>query len=81
MMGAMGTAEVVPEVPQISHEELARRIGDPSLVVVDVLAPESYRSGHLPGAINLPLADLPQLVTQLIPNRAQEVAVYCGSPT
>ncbi|HVC21315.1 MAG TPA: rhodanese-like domain-containing protein [Vicinamibacterales bacterium] len=78
----MGTAEVeLAEVPQISHEELVRRIGDRSLILVDVLAPESYRSGHLPGAINLPLADLPQRVTRLIPNRSQEIAIYCGSPT
>lgn len=78
----MSTAEVdLAEVAQISHEELARRLGDPALVVADVLAPESYRSGHLPGAISLPLADLPRLVTRLVPNRSQEIAVYCGSPT
>ncbi|MDE3156796.1 MAG: rhodanese-like domain-containing protein [Acidobacteriota bacterium] len=77
----MATAEVEAEIPQISHEELARRIADPSLLVVDVLAPESFQNGHLPGAINLPLADLPQLAPQLVPNRSQEIAVYCGSPT
>ena len=78
----MATVEAeAAEVPQISHEELSRRISDPSLVIVDVLADESYGQGHLPGAINLPLADLPTLAPELLPDKNADIAVYCGSPT
>ncbi|HDJ33187.1 MAG TPA: rhodanese-like domain-containing protein [Bacteroidetes bacterium] len=41
-------------------DEVTRRIieEDPSLLLIDVRNPESYRSFSLPGAINIPLTDL-----------------------
>lgn len=77
----MATAEVVPEAPQISYEELSQRLRDPTLTIIDVLAEESYRNGHIPGAISLPLADLPQLAAERLPDRQREMAVYCNGPT
>ena len=48
-----------PGLPdEISCEELYRRLDGASLVVVDVLPKEAYNEGHIPGAINLPLAEL-----------------------
>lgn len=50
----------------IAQDELARRIGDGDVVVLDVRPQVEYSAGHIPGAINLPhdqlaarLADLP----------------------
>jgi rhodanese-related sulfurtransferase len=50
--------------PEIGHEEFValQRAGDS--VIVDVREPHEFASGHIPGAINLPLsqfdpADLP----------------------
>jgi ArsR family transcriptional regulator len=65
----------------ISRQELYRRIRDRSLIIVDVLAPEAYRGGHIPGAINLPLAEVEMRARQLLPNQEGEIAVYCGSVT
>ena len=65
----------------ISREELLQRLGDPSLIVVDVLPKEAYSSGHIQGAINLPLAELAMHAPQVLPNRATEIAVYCASFT
>lgn len=45
--------------------------------LVDVRLSVEYRSGHLPGAINLPLAHLRELAVQLDSGRA--CALYCDS--
>lgn len=69
------------DIPEISPEELKRRLHDPSLVIVDVLPASSYAAEHIPGAINLPLADISSRASTLLPNRGAEIAVYCGSAT
>jgi rhodanese-related sulfurtransferase len=66
---------------EISREELYRRLGDPSLVVVDVVPIEAYDGGHIPGAINAPLAELAARAPQVLPSRSAEIAVYCASFT
>jgi rhodanese-related sulfurtransferase len=71
-----------PELPdEISREELRRRLDAPLLVVVDVLPEEAYNSGHIPGAINLPLAELAVRAPKVLPDHACEIAVYCASFT
>ena len=90
----VGEEEVEPSrfVPRprrgdtIDADELARRLGDPRLALVDARAPERYRgevepidpvAGHIPGARNVPFTEasaLPQDVMQ-----TEEVVVYCGS--
>ncbi len=69
------------EFDEISRDEICRRLGDASLVVVDVLPNQAYASGHIPGAINLPLAEVSIRAPELIPNRGAEIAVYCASFT
>ncbi len=63
-------------VPEIAPEALAARLArdDPPLVV-DVRSPSEWDIVHLPGATLIPLADLPDRVTELA--RAREVVVYC----
>jgi rhodanese-related sulfurtransferase len=65
----------------ISREELYRRRGDASLVVLDVLPNEAYSAEHIPGAINLPLAELAARASNVLPDRNSEIAVYCASFT
>jgi rhodanese-related sulfurtransferase len=66
---------------EISREELYRRLGDASLTVIDVLPGEAYNAGHLPGALNLPLAELAARAQAVLSSRAGEIAVYCASFT
>ncbi len=47
----------------------------PNLLVVDVRTPEEYTQGHLKGAVNIPLSDLPLRISGLDPNRP--ILVYC----
>lgn len=77
----VGAAPVSIDRTEISREEIQRRLHDPSLVVVDALPASSYADGHIPGARNLPLTDIPARVAEVLPDRAAEIAVYCGSVT
>ena len=47
----------------------------PNLLVVDVRTPQEYAQGHLKGAINIPLSDLPLRIGGLVRNRP--ILVYC----
>jgi len=79
---ASSSASVVPVAGHdISREEIARRIGDRRLSIVDVLPRESYDGGHLPGAISLPLAEVTARAREVLPDPGQEIAVYCGGFT
>jgi NADPH-dependent 2,4-dienoyl-CoA reductase/sulfur reductase-like enzyme/rhodanese-related sulfurtransferase len=47
-------------------------------IVIDVRTPQEFRSGAYPGAVNIPLDELPHHVTKLgNPNR--DITVYCAS--
>lgn len=79
----------------IDVEELARRLDDPTLTVLDVRTPEEYagsrgnacdpRQGHLPGARNLDVRSLAactsvEQVRELVGlPSGAEIAAYCHS--
>jgi rhodanese-related sulfurtransferase len=75
------TAAVLSDVPEITREELQRRLQDPSLTIVDVLPAESYAAGHIAGALSLPLEQVASRAQELLPDRSAEIAVYCGKFT
>ncbi len=68
-------------VPDIPHDELVAGLAAGSFTLVDVLAPESYESGHIPGALSLPLADLPDRAGAVLPDRNGAIVTYCGGYT
>lgn len=49
-------------------------------VVVDVLPRPSFRSGHIPGAVNLPFEELASLAATVLPDVSAHIVVYCGGP-
>lgn len=67
------------ETDWIEPAELQQRLaaGDP-LVIIDVRQPEEFTAppGHLPGAVNLPLAELPEHMPE-IAARKQAIVVVC----
>jgi len=65
----------------ISHEELRARLQDRALVIVNVMPKETFAAGHIPGSVNLPVAEIESKARQLISNPAQEIAIYCAGPT
>lgn len=59
-------------------DELLSRARDGLVTVVDVRPPEEFAAGHLPGAVNIPLAQLEQRLADLPKNT--EVVAYCRGP-
>ncbi len=71
----------IPAMDEISLFELAARTKDSSLTIVDVLPATAYQQGHIPGAVNLPLAELRERAPAVLPHKHAEIAVYCGGFT
>ena len=59
----------------VSREELAARVKDGLVTVLDVRPEDEYALGHIPGAINVPLSELERRVQSL--PQGQEVVAYC----
>ncbi len=58
--------------------ELLERAREGLVTVIDVRPAEEYAAGHVPGAINVPLADLEARLHELDPG--QDVVAYCRGP-
>ena len=69
-------------VATITRDELKAKMdrGEP-FKLVETLAPTAYEHAHLPGAINLPPDRVRELAPQLLPDKQEEIIVYCASPT
>ncbi|HJZ77295.1 MAG TPA: rhodanese-like domain-containing protein [Vicinamibacterales bacterium] len=65
----------------VTREELIRVLRAGRTVLVDVLSPESFANLHIPGAINLPVAEIPRRAPELLPDRSTDIVAYCGGPT
>jgi glyoxylase-like metal-dependent hydrolase (beta-lactamase superfamily II)/rhodanese-related sulfurtransferase len=66
-----------PEVPQVEIDALATRGAD--AVVLDVREAEEYLAGHVPGAINMPQAELALRLAELPPEGDLYVICRSGS--
>jgi rhodanese-related sulfurtransferase/DNA-binding MarR family transcriptional regulator len=62
----------------VSTNELVARLRNGLVTVVDVRPKEEYAAGHLPGAINIPLADFEKNLKTL--PRDREIVAYCRGP-
>lgn len=71
----LDTRDALEPVPL---EQLLSRIRSGEVTVVDVRPEVEFRSGHVPGALNIPLDELEAHLSQLDPQR--EVIAYCRGP-
>ena len=62
----------------VSRSELVERISAGLVTVLDVRPRDEFALGHLPGALNIPLAELERRLGELSPDR--EVVAYCRGP-
>jgi rhodanese-related sulfurtransferase/DNA-binding HxlR family transcriptional regulator len=62
----------------VPAEELLDRARQGLVTVLDVRPPEEYAAGHLPGAVNVPLAELERCLGGCDPEK--EVVAYCRGP-
>ncbi len=69
---------VKDDLEPVPAKELLERARKGLVTVIDVRPPEEYAAGHVPGAVNIPLAELEVHLQELDPNR--EVVAYCRGP-
>jgi rhodanese-related sulfurtransferase len=81
MPEATATATLKPaEYHKLTAEEAKARMdsGDP-VTIVDVRTLSEFKSGHVPGAINVPNEDILDEMPDQLPDLDAELLVYCRS--
>ena len=63
---------------EISREELAQRLDDGNLIIIDVRPETEYTAGHIRGARSVPIDQLPDVVKDLPDGK--EIVAYCRGP-
>jgi rhodanese-related sulfurtransferase len=58
---------------EISNQQANAQRAD--LVFLDVRTPEEFASGHVPGAVNIPVKQLPSRLAEL--DKSDRLVVYC----
>ena len=65
---------------KITQEEAKKRMDGQAVIVLDVREQEEYDSGHIPGAVLLPVGTIDEeTAAGVIPEKDSEVLVYCRS--
>jgi len=63
----------------IRNEELADKINDPSIIILDVREPAEFAFGHIPGALSIPLGELEERIKELPQDKT--IYVVCRTGT
>ncbi|WP_051173007.1 rhodanese-like domain-containing protein [Thermodesulfobacterium hveragerdense] len=70
----------VPEEKRIGLEEVKKLVEQKSALIIDVRPPVKYAEGHIPGAINLPLAQFGKKLPEVLKDKQALAVVYCEGP-
>jgi rhodanese-related sulfurtransferase len=66
------------QLEPVTATELVTRLREGSVVLIDVRPEDEYGLGHLPGALNIPLRQLEQRLSEI--SRDHEIVAYCRGP-
>ena len=62
----------------VSRDDLFAKLRDDLVTLLDVRPEDEFALGHLPGALNIPFAELERRLGEL--SRSREVIAYCRGP-
>lgn len=83
LTGCGGTASNTSsesDYQQISQEEAKEMMDTQDVIILDVREQDEYDSGHIPGAILLPVGTIDEeTAAEVIPEKDSTVLVYCRS--
>ena len=71
----LGGEDTYPEIQRVRLEDSKTAYDAGSAVFVDVRAVDSYNISHIPGALNIPLANTPERLGKL--DKAKWIFTYC----
>lgn len=67
-------------VMEITRDELKAKLDrGEDLAIVEALPERYYEDAHLPGALNIPHDRVDELAPALLPDKSQEIVVYCSN--
>ncbi len=73
--GALFALKRMSFVPAEEARDLLRQ----GALVIDVRSPGEFGSGHVPGALNIPLGNLGDEMPRRVPDRSQVLLLHCLS--
>jgi rhodanese-related sulfurtransferase/DNA-binding transcriptional ArsR family regulator len=62
----------------VSRKELARRLKDGLVTVLDVRPEDEFAAGHVPRAVNIPLRELSRRLREI--PKSRDIVAYCRGP-
>lgn len=62
-------------VDQLSPEEVKEKVDEGECQVVDIRNPDHFGRGHVPGAINIPMGELPSRIDEV--DWGYDIVVVC----
>jgi rhodanese-related sulfurtransferase len=68
-------------VMDVTLAEMRRLVRQPDVMILDVLSRQAYAAAHIPGARNIPLAELAVRAAAELPDHSRRIVIYCGGPT
>jgi len=66
------------QLEAVDQEALFDRVARGAVRLIDVRPAEEFRTGHIPGALSFPLAELERRLAEL--PRREEIVAYCRGP-
>ena len=80
LAGCGGNAASESTYQQITQEEAKEMMDTQEVVILDVREQDEYDSGHVPGAVLLPVGTIDETTAaEVIPEKDSTVLVYCRS--
>ncbi|MAQ37126.1 ArsR family transcriptional regulator [Thioclava sp. DLFJ5-1] len=76
ILRGLSNGEDAPE--PINRNELAARLSEGSVTVLDVRPADEFADAHIPGALNMAVTELGKFLTDL--DRNTEIVAYCRGP-
>ncbi len=78
--GTASNASSESSYQQISQEEAKEMMDTQDVIILDVREQDEYDSGHIPGAVLLPVGTIDEeTAAEVIPEKDSTVLVYCRS--
>ena len=75
--GTLAGAQDASSVPRLSLTDFKKLHDQDKVLVIDTRSAESYRGGHIPGAISVPLSAWEQNLPRLKATR-KPIGAYCA---
>jgi rhodanese-related sulfurtransferase len=71
-------ASIAPRAPETAAKKLFQELGQSQkILILDVREPREYDAGHVPGAINIPLADLSKRLAEMKVPKDTTIVTMC----